>query len=132
MEGTITAFRLESVDLGSDADGNLTTAPVVVQADVSKQDGSNLKGNTAKALDALKRAIQAHGECLPDGSPGFEDNVPTVTRDQWREEFYAMTRIKEPEIAQGTLTQRFTRAIADLIETDQIGATGERCWVAIH
>jgi hypothetical protein len=132
LEGTITAFRLESVDLGSDADGNVTSAPVVVQADASKQNGSNLKGNTAKALDALKRAIQAHGECLPDRSPGFEDNVPTVTRDQWREEFYAMTRIKEPKIAQGTLTQRFTRAIADLIETDQVGATGERCWVAIH
>jgi hypothetical protein len=132
LEGTITTFRLESVDLGSDADGNVTSAPVVVQADASKQNGSNLKGNTAKALDALKRAIQAHGECLPDCSPGLEDNVPTVTRDQWREEFYAMTRIKEPKIAQGTLTQRFTRAIADLIETDQVGATGERCWVAIH
>ena len=131
-EGTITAFKLESVDLGSDADGNVTSAPVVVQADASKQNGSNLKGNTVKALDSLKRSIEAHGECPPDGSPGFEDDVLTVTRDQWRDQFYADTRVKEPDIIQGTLTQRFTRAFTELMEADQIGTTGERCWIAIH
>jgi hypothetical protein len=61
-EGVITSFQLESVALGTDADGNVTDAPVVVKVDAAKQDGSNLKGNTAKALDALERAIEQHGD----------------------------------------------------------------------
>lgn len=131
-EGTVTAFKLESVDLGTDADGNVTTAPVVVQADAAKQDGSKLKGQTAKALDSLKRAIEAHGECPPDGSPGFEDDVPTVTRDQWRDQFYADTRVKEPSIPESTLRSRFNRAIDELANNgEQVGAAGERFWLTV-
>jgi hypothetical protein len=94
-EGPVTSFRLESVPVGADADGKLTTAPVVVQADVVTSDGSNLKGNTAKAMDALELAIEEHGECPPDGSVGFPDGVVTVTRDQWREQFYADAKAKQ-------------------------------------
>jgi hypothetical protein len=131
-EGTVTAFKLESVELGTDADGNVTTAPVVVQADAAKQDGSNLKGNTAKALESLKRAIEAHGECPPNGSPGFEDDVPTVTRDQWRDQFYADTRVKEPAIPESTLRSRFNRAIDELVNNgEQVGAAGERFWLTV-
>jgi hypothetical protein len=131
-EGVVTAFKLESVDLGTDADGNVTTAPVVVPADASKQDGSNLKGNTAKALDSLKRAIQEHGVCPPDGSPGFEDDIPTVTRDQWRDHFYADTRVKEPAIPESTLRSRFNRAIDDLVNNgEQVGSAGERFWLTV-
>ena len=131
-EGPVTAFKLESVGLGKDADGNVTTAPVVVQTDAAKQDGSNLKGNTAKALDSLKRAIEAHGECPPDGSPGFEDDVPTVTRDQWRDRFYADTRVKEPAIPESTLRSRFNRAIDELVNSgEQVGAAGERFWFTV-
>jgi hypothetical protein len=131
-EGTVTAFKLESVELGADGDGNVTTAPVVVQADAAKQDGSNLKGNTAKALESLKRAIEAHGECPPNGSPGFEDDVPTVTRDQWRDQFYADTRVKESEIPESTLRSRFNRAIDELVNNgEQVGAAGERFWLTV-
>src|SRR5205823_4058546 len=44
-EGPVTSFRLESVPLGADEAGKITTAPVVVQVDGPKTDGSNLKGN---------------------------------------------------------------------------------------
>lgn len=129
-DGVITSFRLDSVELGTDADGNVTDAPVVVQVDGSKHDGSNLKGNTGKALDALQRAIQEHGETPPDGSPGFPDGVVTASRDQWRNQFYADVRAKEPAIKEGTLRQRFNRVIGELIDSSQVEATGERCWVA--
>jgi hypothetical protein len=125
----VTSFRLESIALGRDADGKVTTAPVVVQADVATSDGSNLKGNTAKALDSLKRAIEEHEECPPDGSVGFPDGVVTVSRDEWRERFYADTRVKEPDVPDNTLKQRFTRATSDLIESELVGVTGERCWL---
>lgn len=129
-DGDITSFRLDSVELGTDAEGKVTTAPVVVQVDGAKQDGSNLnKGSTAKALDALRVAIQEHGVCAPDGSPGFPDGVPTVTRDQWRAEFFAVTKAKEPDIKERTLSQRFLRASGELIDAEQVGATGERCWI---
>ena len=95
-EGDITSFRLDSVKLGTGADQNVTHAPVVVQVDGAKQDGSNFKGHTAKALDALKAAIHEHGQTPPDGSPGFPEGVVTASRDQWREQYLTATKVKEP------------------------------------
>ncbi|MDH2354894.1 AAA family ATPase [Bradyrhizobium sp. SSUT112] len=128
-EGDITSFRLDSVELGTDADGNVTTAPVVVQVDGAKHDGSNLKGNTAKALDSLRRAIQEHGQCAPDGSPGFTDGVPTASRDEWREQFYADARAKEPDLKDATLRSRFNRAIEELVDkAESVETVGDRFW----
>ncbi len=135
-DGVITSFRLESVDLGTDADGNVTTAPVVVQVD-ALPDGFNVgghaarvKGHAASALDSLERAIEANGEWPPDGSPGFPDGVCTVSRDQWREQFYADIRAKVADILDGTLRQRFTRATGELLDAKKIVAVGERVWIA--
>jgi len=127
-DGPVTSFRLESIALGSDAEGKPTTAPVVVQADVAISDGSNLKGNTAKALDSLERAIAEYGKCSPDCSPGLPDGVET--RDQWRVQFYADAKVKEPAIPDNTLKQRFTRATGDLIESERVAVSGERCWIS--
>jgi len=129
-EGPVMSFRLESVDLGTDADGNVTTAPVVVPVDTVTYDSSNLKGHTAKVFDSLERAIEAHGECPPDGSPGFPDSVVTVTRDQWRDQFYADTKAKVPAILDPALRQRFTRATGELLKAGKIVAVGERVWLA--
>jgi AAA domain len=128
-DGPVTSFRLESIALGTDADGNVTTAPVVVQADPAKSDGSNLKGQTTKALESLERAIEEHGECPPDGSRGFPDGVVTVTREQWRAQFYADTRAREDKVTEDTLRKRFNRAILDLTGK-QIRAMGEWFWLA--
>jgi hypothetical protein len=129
-EGPVTSFRLESVPLGTDTDGKITTAPVVVQAAVITSDGSNLKSNAAKAMDALEQAIEEHGVCPPDGSVGFPDGVATVTRDQWREQFYADAKAKQPATPDNTLKQRFTRATAELIEAERVAVTGDRCWIS--
>jgi hypothetical protein len=129
-EGVITSFVLESVALGTDADGNITTAPIVVQADTTVSDGSNMKGSRAKAFEALERAIEQQGECLPDGSPGVPDGTIIVIRDQWRERFYADVKVKEPTVVEATLRQRFTRATADLLDAGQIAVTGDQYWLA--
>lgn len=129
-EGPVTSFRLESVPLGTDAYGKVTTAPVVVQTDVVTFDGSNLKGQSAKALEALERAIQEYGQCPPDGSPGFPDGVVTVTRDQWRGQFYADTRARDDKVTEDTLRKRFNRAIVDLTTAKQLETVGEWFWIA--
>jgi hypothetical protein len=132
-DGPVTSFRLESIALGTDADGNVTTAPVVVPVDMVKPfDGADLTGNTAKALDALKRAIEQHGECPPNGSRGFPDGVATVTRDQWRDQFYANTIVKEPDIKESTFRSRFNRAVEELVDkTERVETAGERCWICV-
>jgi hypothetical protein len=128
-EGDITSFRLDSVELGTDADGNVTDAPVVVQVDGAKHDGSNLKGNTGKALEALERAIEEHGETPPDGTPGFPDDVVTASREQWRVQFYADVRAKEPDIKEDALKRRFSRAVLDLTTAKEVETVGEWFWL---
>jgi hypothetical protein len=131
-ERVITSFILESVALGTDADGNVTTAPVVVQTDTLangftvKGQAAKRKGHAASAFESLERAIET-SESPPDGS---SDGVVTVSRDEWRERFYADTKAKEPDLTPGTLRQRFNRASGELLDTEKIVAVGERVWIA--
>ncbi|SFI32637.1 AAA family ATPase [Bradyrhizobium sp. Gha] len=135
-EGTITAFRLESVSLGVDPDGNETTAPVVVPTKVtpasltaSTDDGLNLRGNTAKAFESLRAVLEEdRGEPGPIDL-GYPDGVPTVPRDAWRNRFYADVLAKEPSVDNETLRQRFHRASGRLIEASHVGAMGDRVWL---
>jgi hypothetical protein len=55
----ISSFVLESVAVGTDEDGNVTTAPVVIQAKTTTSDGS--RSHTEKALESLERVIEEHG-----------------------------------------------------------------------
>jgi hypothetical protein len=132
-EGAIISFRLEGVEVGRDAKGKPTMAPVVVPVDIVKPfDGADLKGNTAKALDALERAIKQHGECPPDGSRGFPDGVCTTSRNEWRDQFYADTKVKEPDIKESTFRSRFNRAVEELVDkTERVKTVGERCWICV-
>jgi hypothetical protein len=86
QDGAITGFRLESVSLGIDADGNETTAPVVVPFKATPAShtaivdgGSTLKGMTANAFEALRAVLDEDGEAAPVGSPDFPVGVLTVT-----------------------------------------------------
>ena len=83
-------------------------------------DVTKLKGPRRSAR--WNGAIEANGECPPDG---FPDGVCTVSRDQWRDQFYADTKAKEPAILDGTL-RRFTRAVGELLDAKKIVAVGER------
>jgi AAA domain len=128
-EGVITSFRLESVALGIDADGNITTAPVVVQADTTPADGSNLKSHSAKALESLEQVIEEHGQRVPDNSSGFPDGTVAVPPDTWRDRYYADCRDREPKVADDTLSKRYRRAVRELIEGKKVARTGEWNWI---
>ncbi len=129
-EGVITSFRLEIVSLGTDADGKITTAPVVVQIEaVRANDGSNMKGNAAKALDSLRAVIDEEGQTPPEGSPGFPDGVVMVTRDRWRERFYKDALVKEPKATEDALSRRFRRAATELKDGGGIGECGQWVWL---
>jgi hypothetical protein len=128
-EGVITSFVLESVAVGTDADGNVTSAPVVVQATITMADGSNLKSHTAKALEALEQAITEHGQRVPDKSPGFPDGTVAVPPDTWRDRYYADCRARESKVADDTLSKRYRRAVRELIDAKQVGRTGEWNWI---
>jgi hypothetical protein len=128
-EGVITSFILESVAVGTDEDGNVTTAPVVVQADTTIEDGSNLKSHTAKALESLEQAIAEHGQRVPDKSPGFPDGTVAVPPDTWRDCYYADCRARDPKLADDTLSKRYRRAVGQLINGKKVGRTGEWNWI---
>jgi hypothetical protein len=129
-EGAVTSFRLESVELGTDADGNVTTAPVVAQVDMVKPfDGADLKGNVAKAFDSFKLALAEHGQLTPEGTCGLPEGFPVVSRDKWQDQYYADTKVKEPQITDDALSKRFRRAIDELAKEQQIGTLGQWFWL---
>ena len=121
-----------SVELGTDEDGNVTDAPVVVQTDpaTSKTDGSNLPGGLTKVLGSLATALHEHGETAPVGSPGFPDGVVTVSREQWRKQFFADIRVKEPadKVSDNSVGRRFRRYVAELLEAKKVRSVGEWFW----
>jgi hypothetical protein len=128
-EGVISSFRLESVAVGTDEDGNVTTAPVVAQVETSKDDGSNLKSHAAKAMESLEQAIEEHGQRVPDKSSGFPDGTVAVPPNTWRDRYYADCRAREPKVANDTLSKRYRRAVRELIDGKKVGRTGEWNWI---
>jgi hypothetical protein len=130
-EGVVTGFRLDSVELGTDPDGNVTTAPVVVQVDAvpCKTDGSNLTGNAAKAFKSFELALAEHGQLRPEGAHGFPDGLTVVSRDRWQDQFYSDARAREDKVTEDTLSKRFRRAIVDLVKSQQIGTLGQWFWL---
>ena len=128
-EGNITSFRLDSIELGTDADGNVTDAPVVVQVEGAKHDGSNLKGNAAKAFGSFGIALAEHGQVSPEGSHGFPDGLTVVSREKWQDQFYSDAKAKEADITDDTLSRRFRRAIGELVKSQQIGTLGQWLWL---
>ena len=129
-EGPIMSFRLESVPLGTDADGKVTTAPVVIQAEaIATNDGSNMKGNAAKALDSLRAVMDEEGQSPPPGASGFPVGAVVVARDTWRDRFYKDARAKAPKATEDALSRRFRRAATELKEGGSIGECGQWVWL---
>jgi hypothetical protein len=128
-DGPVTSFRLESVVLGTDPGGKITTAPVVVQADAAIDDGRHLRSHSDKALQSLEQAIEEPGQRVPDKSAGFPDGAMIVPPDTWRDRYHADCRAREPKVADDTLSKRYRRAVRELVEGGQVGRTGEWNWI---
>lgn len=107
-EGSVAAFDLESVELGVDAKGKATTAPVVVPREILAVvlPGSPTT-NAAKALASLRKVIE--GNAGGDGK---------AYREAWRTQYYADCRVEKPDIETNTLKSRFSRAVDDLLKKE--------------
>lgn len=124
-EGDVLAFTMKSVVIGQDEEGEPTTAPVVVIADI--MDGGerlveNIKGHNARAFDILTGLVQTNG--IPPEGPHFPDSVLVVREEAWRQAFYADD---SKGTKQDTLRARFKRAHASLMEANKVSQIGD--WV---
>ena len=121
-EGDLLAFKMESVVLGLDEDGEPTTAPVVVpMAEPVKLVTGGPNGINAKVLAGLVKAVAASG-VEPDG-PAFPDGVLVVREDVWRTAFYDGNDAKED-----TLKKQFGRGRKSLLEDGAVRQVGQWYW----
>jgi AAA domain len=90
-EGERIAFTLESVTIGEDADGNPTTAPVVVPVEGGAPRYAPKPGRLPKAaqiaLRALSEALEEQGGPAPP-SNHVPPGVRVVTVSAWRQQAY--------------------------------------------
>ena len=130
-EGECVAFTLESVTIGTDADGNETTAPIVVPADGAAvarpaKGEARLTKATQIALRALTEAIDEQGSPAP-ASNHIPASARTVTVDAWRQQAYrrGISTSEEDRAKQ----QAFKRASEHLIGTNRVGIWDSFVWM---
>ncbi len=87
-DGARFGFRLETVVLGEDADGDPIASCVVVPTEVAQQRQRvrTLSGVAQTALLALQEAVAEHGEVMPETS-SIPGGVRAVRLDRWRAQF---------------------------------------------
>jgi hypothetical protein len=129
-EGPITRFQLESVTLSTDAQGNITIAPVVIAAtpeqDIAKLAAKSPTGQQAVAMRSLRHLIDTAPECPPAGSNEFPEDAQIVRRDDWQKQFIRESGDSKPD----TATRNFRRAASSLIERELVFESGEWVWAA--
>jgi KaiC/GvpD/RAD55 family RecA-like ATPase len=125
-EGDIVNFRMDSVTLGHDEDGEPTTAPVVV-ATSGKDEAPHLSGLVSgvagKVFAALNDAIRDHG-VVPPG-PAFPEGAVVVNETQWRDAFYAIQGDSND-----TIQKQFKRGFGKLLESGKARQIGQWFFVA--
>jgi hypothetical protein len=128
-EGERITFGLESVVIGQDADGNETSAPIVVPLEAAKPVAKPQRVPRAAqtALRALAKAIEECGENAP-----ASNHIPTGTRittiDRWRQYAYNMgiSASEEPRAKQKAFKEGSDRLIAD----QQVAVWADHVWLA--
>ena len=77
------AYRLLTVELGQDADGEAVTSKVVERCDIPPKATKPLNGQTLIAMQAFGDALALHGEIKRGGD--FPMNRQCVSLAQWRD-----------------------------------------------
>jgi hypothetical protein len=80
--GTEFAYRLSSVDLGPDGDGDPITSAVVVRADMPLKAAQRLKGQALTAMQAFGDALALHG-AVKHGDE-YPRNRQCLALEHWR------------------------------------------------
>ncbi|MBZ9973488.1 AAA family ATPase [Mesorhizobium sp. BR-1-1-8] len=125
-EGDILAFKMESIELSKDADGEPTNAPVVVKLEPDTVPTSGtLKGYKGDVLAALTVAIDRDG-IQPEGD-AFPEDVNVVDLETWKKHFYA-TRDMESISVAATTKKQFQRAPDELVKACLVNHVGLWYW----
>ncbi|QDM32175.1 AAA family ATPase [Tardiphaga sp. vice352] len=85
-DGALTSFGMDTIALGTDEDGDpVTTGILSARAFAGPQSTKPISPRLVLALDALSRAIEAHGTVAP-AVAGMGNKAVAV--DHWREELF--------------------------------------------
>ena len=129
-EGEHVAFMLESITIGQDADGNPTTAPVVVPVESARPirvpKSERLTKAAQIALRALSEALDEQGGPAPP-SNHVPPGIRAVSVSAWREQSYrrGISTSEENRAKQ----QAFKRASEHLIGSGRVGAWDGQVWL---
>jgi hypothetical protein len=126
------ASILESIEVGTDEDGEAITSCIVVESDYvpakSGRRGKTLAKGAKIALTALQEAIAQAGVAAP-ASNHIPQGVRVVSAKLWKE--YACNRgITGEETTEDAKRKAFTRAMTALIADGHVGNWQDHCWLA--
>lgn len=126
-EGETIVSRLDTVEVGTDQDGDAITSCVVVEADgAAKPAKKRVTGQTKIALDLLNRALVDAGETPPGGGQ-IPDGVRAVKASLWRSycDAGSISEGDNPEAQK----KAFKRSAKKLQEAGIIGGWGPWVWL---
>ncbi|MDG4649464.1 AAA family ATPase [Roseibacterium sp. SDUM158017] len=118
------SFRLRSVVLGTDEDGEPVTSAVVDAAAPPKPARRPLSGKNAVAMQALRDALAAHGEVK--SGVGYPVNRSVVALDHWRAA--CGTHGLTSGVSESAARTAFKRAKDKLMDMDEVREWGGHVW----
>lgn len=117
-------FKLRSVVLGVDEDGDPVTSAVVDEAEPPKKERKPLTGKNEVAMQALHDALRDHGE-IKSGNM-YPTNRKVVHVDHWRAACDAHGLTSGTSESAGR--QAFKRAKDNLMDVDEVREWGDHVW----
>ncbi|WP_275552130.1 hypothetical protein [Bradyrhizobium sp. MOS001] len=113
-EGVICNFRMESVDLGTDEEGEPITAPVVAKA-------VDVAGFARGAGEKVKQTVQAKAETeLMDILTELSAGGRPVGGGMWQARYHQM----HPDVKENTIASRWKRAVRALEDAGRVQSNG--------
>ena len=117
-------FRLEVIELGSDADGDPVTTCILEPTDAGTGEPikrKKLTANTQVVLDALRTALDQHGETLPATS--VLPHARAVKVDKWQDAYARIRPIRPDLPTDEAKRERNARRMAFRRAQDELQAT---------
>lgn len=120
--GTVFAFRINSVQIGTDEDGDDVTSAVIEQTEPEKR-RPKLSGQAKVAMQALDDAIRIHGQVK---SSENYPNVPRIPVSRWREscDLYGLSDTDD----QDNMRRGLNRSVQKLLDKELICIFNKFVW----
>lgn len=117
-------FKLRSVELGTDEDGDLVTSAVVDPAEPSKPKRKPLAGKNEVAMQALCDALRDHG--AKKSGADYPNDRKVVSLDCWRTA--CATHGLTTGVSESAARTAFKRAKDKLMDMDEVREWGGHVW----